>query len=141
MTNGDLVWIRDQDRLGKIRGNTQQPRSFVNETEKGTFRRNRSALVKAEVKSPSKVHKQVTFTSTAEDHAVQDKEEMTDPSKFPCTRIETPMQPAPSQTAPLQTRSGRIVKPHDRLVFFTYDTDEVLQSVMPSIICQNNINS
>ena len=115
MTNGDSVWIRDQDRLGKIQGRTQHPRSFIIETEKGTLRRNRSALVKAEPQSPSKVDKQTTFTSTARDHAVQDTEEMTGPSKLPSTAAETPMPPACSQTAPLQTRPGRIVKPPDRL--------------------------
>ena len=115
LTNGDSVWIRDQDRLGKIQGRTQHPRSFIIETEKGTLRRNRSALVKAEPQSPSKVEKQTTFTSTARDHAVQDTEEMTGPSKLPCTTAETPMPPACSQTAPLQTSSGRIVKSPDRL--------------------------
>ena len=48
LTTGDSVWIRDQDRLGTIRGRTQHPRSYLIETEKGTMRRNRSALVKAE---------------------------------------------------------------------------------------------
>ena len=67
MTNGDSVWIRDQDRLEKIQGRIQHPRSFVIETEMGTVRRNRSALVKAELQSPSKVDKQATFTSTASD--------------------------------------------------------------------------
>jgi len=62
---------------------------------------------------PSKVDKQTTFTSTARDHAVQDTEEMTGPSKLPSTTAETLMLPACSQTAPVQTRSGRIVKPPD----------------------------
>ena len=116
MTNGDSLWIRDQDRLGKIQGRTQHPRSFIIETEKGTLRRrNRSALVKAEPQSPSKVDKQTTFTSIARDHAVQDSEEMTGSSKLPSTTAETPVAPACSQTAPLQTRSGRTVKPPDRL--------------------------
>ena len=115
LTNGDSVWIRDQDRLGKIQGRTEQPRSFIIETEKGTLRRNRSALVKAELQAPSKVDKQTTFNSTSSDHAVQDTEEMTGLSKPPCTTTEVPMQPVSSQTPPLQTRSGRIVKPPDRL--------------------------
>ena len=117
LTNGDCVWIRDQDRLGKIQGRTQHPRSFIIETErdKGTFRRNRSALVKAELQSPSKADKQTTLTSAASNHAVQDTEEMTGPPKLPCTATECPMRPVTSQTAPLQTRSGRIVKPPDRL--------------------------
>ena len=88
---------------------TRYPRSFVIETE-DTLRRNKSALVKAELQSSLKVDEQATFTSTASDHAVQDTEETTGPSKLPCTTI----QPIPSRTAPLQTRSGRIVEPPDR---------------------------
>jgi len=101
LANGDSVWIRDQDRLGKIQGRIQHPRSFVIETEKGTLRCNRSGLVEAEWQSPSKVDKQATSTSTASNHAVQDTEEMSGLSKFPCTTTEAPMQLVPSQTAPL----------------------------------------
>ena len=104
LTSGDSVWIRDQGCLGKIQEHTQHPRYFIVETEKGTLRRNRSALVKAELPSPSKVDKQTYFTSTASGHAVQDTEEMTSPSKLPCTTTEAPMKPVPSQLAPLQTR-------------------------------------
>ena len=71
-TNGDCVWIGGQDRLGKIQGCTEHPRSFIIETDKGTLRCNRSALVKAELQSPSKVDKQKICTGTASNHAVQD---------------------------------------------------------------------
>ena len=101
LTNGDCVWIRDQDRLGKIQGRTQHPRSFIIGTDKVTLRRNRSALVKAELQSPSKVDKQTTLTSTASNHAVQDTEEMTGPPKLPCTVTDAPMQPVSSQMPPL----------------------------------------
>ena len=74
-----------------------------------------SALVKAELQFPSKADKQTTLTSAASNHAVQDTEEMTGPPKLPCTATEAPMRPVSSQTAPLQTRSGRIVEPPDRL--------------------------
>ena len=90
LTNGDCVWIRGQNRLGKIQGRTQHPLSFFIETDKGTLRRNRSALVKAELQSPSKADKQTTLTSAASNHAVQDTEEMTGPSKLPCTATEAP---------------------------------------------------
>ena len=110
LTSGDSVWIRDQGCLGKIQERTQHPHSFIIETEKGTLRRNRSALVKAELQSPSKMEKQTSFTTTASGHAVQDTEEMTSPSKLPCTTTEAPMIPVPSQSASLQTRSGRVVK-------------------------------
>lgn len=70
LTSGDSVWITDHGCLRKIQEPAQYPRSFITETEKGTLQRNRSGLVKAELQSPSKVHKQTTFTSTASNHAV-----------------------------------------------------------------------
>ena len=42
---GDHVWVRDQDRHGLILGKTKQPCSYLLDTNKGTLRRNRSALV------------------------------------------------------------------------------------------------
>ena len=74
-----------------------------------------SKLVKAELQSPSNADKQITLTSAASNHAVQDTEEMTGSPKLLCTATEAPTRPVSSQTAPLQTRSGRIVKPPDRL--------------------------
>ena len=115
LTNSDCVWTRDQDRPGKIQGRTQHPRSFIIGTDKGTQRSNRSALVKAELQSPSKVDKQTTLTSTASNHAVQDTEEMAGPPKLPCTATDAPMQSVSTQMALLRTRSGRIVKQPDRL--------------------------
>jgi len=75
VTAGDSVFIRDQNLLGEIQGRNQHPRSFLIETEKGTIRRNRSALVKAELLSPSKADKQATSTGTANYHAFQETEE------------------------------------------------------------------
>jgi len=105
VTTGETVWIRDQNRLGKIQGYTKHPRSFLVETEKGTVRRNRSALVKAELQSPDNP---ATFTSTASYHAGQGH-------MVPGTITEAPMQTVRSQTTPLQTRSGRVVRPPDQL--------------------------
>ena len=45
---GGRVWIRDQDRYGLVTGKTEKPRSYLVTTERGTLRRNRSALVTAE---------------------------------------------------------------------------------------------
>ncbi|XP_033639876.1 uncharacterized protein K02A2.6-like [Asterias rubens] len=42
---GDSVWIRDQNRQGTILAKSSQPRSYIVETNLGTVRRNRSALV------------------------------------------------------------------------------------------------
>ena len=44
---GGRVWIRDQDRYGLVTGKTEKPRSYLVTTERGTLRRNRSALVTA----------------------------------------------------------------------------------------------
>ena len=49
LKSGDSVWIRDQGCLGKIQERTLHPRSFIIETERGTLRRNRSALFKADL--------------------------------------------------------------------------------------------
>ena len=100
--------------LGKMQKPTQHTRSFIIVTEKGTLRK-RFTLVKAELQSLSKVDKQTTFTSTASSLAVQDTEEITSPSKLQCTTTEAQMKPVPSQSAPSETRLGRIVKPPDRL--------------------------
>ena len=43
--HGDHVWVSDQDRQGLILGKTEQPRSYLVGTNKGTLRRSRSALV------------------------------------------------------------------------------------------------
>ena len=78
------AWIRDQDHLGRMQRGTLSPCTLITETEKGTLPHNRSVLVKAELQSSSKVDKEATFTSTASNHAVEDTEEMTGPSKLQC---------------------------------------------------------
>ena len=49
LTSGDSVLIRDQGCLAKIQERTQNPSSSIIETENGIVRRNRPALVKAEL--------------------------------------------------------------------------------------------
>ncbi|PFX11487.1 Uncharacterized protein K02A2.6, partial [Stylophora pistillata] len=47
--SGEKVWIRDQDRMGRVLAASSSPRSYIVETDKGTqFRRNRAALVSAD---------------------------------------------------------------------------------------------
>ena len=67
----------------------------------------------------SKADKPPTFTSIASFHDDQDTEEMTVPSQLPSTITEAPMQPFRGQTAPIRTRSGRVVKSPDRLNLYT----------------------
>ena len=45
LTTGEQVWVRDQNREGQILGAAKQPRSYLVKTEMSTLRRNRSALV------------------------------------------------------------------------------------------------
>ena len=49
---GDSVWIRDQDSQGTILAKASQPRSYIVETNHGTVRRNRSALVTTSDQTP-----------------------------------------------------------------------------------------
>ena len=49
LTSGDSVLIRDKGCLGKIQERIQHASSSIIETENGILRRNRPALVKAEL--------------------------------------------------------------------------------------------
>ena len=127
---GDHVWVRDQDRHGLILGKTEQPRSYLVDTNKGTLRRNRSALV-------------VTTKHPTTEHSTEDRPSETTtapnptlPSPIPPSQQspQTPRKPTSGQamvttsgTAPaaesphgpctntLTTRSGRVVRPPERL--------------------------
>ena len=127
---GDHVWVRDQDRHGLILGKTEQPRSYLVDTNKGTLRRNRSALV-------------VTTKHPVTEHSTEDLPSETTtapnptlPSPIPPSQQspQTPRKPTAGQamlttpeTAPaaesprgpctntLTTRSGRVVRPPERL--------------------------
>ena len=127
---GDHVWVRDQDRHGLILGKTEQPRSYLVDTNKGTLRRNRSALV-------------VTTKHPVTEHSTEDLPSETTtapnptlPSPIPPSQQspQTPRKPTAGQamlttpeTAPaaesprgpctntLTTPSGRAVRPPERL--------------------------
>ena len=62
LTNSESVLIRDQDILGKVQGRTEHPRSFLNETEKDTVRRNRPVIA----------GNQAILTSSVSDQPVDD---------------------------------------------------------------------
>ena len=53
---GDRVWIRDQVRYGLVTERTKKPRSNLVTTERGTLRRNRSALVAAAKPAETEQH-------------------------------------------------------------------------------------
>ncbi|XP_068717000.1 uncharacterized protein [Montipora capricornis] len=132
---GGRLWIRDQDRYGLMTGKTEKPRSYLVTTERGTLRRNRSALVTA------------AKPAEAEQHSVMPACDVTPASPVPVilvlpvpstpSRPQTTQVPPSSQTAApvatlattldgcvptrsrspavLTTRSGRAVRPPERL--------------------------
>ena len=118
LTTGESVWIRDQDRLGKVQGHTQHPRSYLIEIEKGIGRRNRSALVKTGSQStPVIADNQATLTSSASDLPVHDWEgHSAGAFHFPdVTSKACQKQPVCRESALTQTRFGRIVRPSNQL--------------------------
>ena len=113
---GDLVWIRDQDRHGKVVEKAQSPRSYVVQTEQGNVRRNRSALINtpnaqmecppmnenAEIPNPPEANPRTPVTTS-------------NPSTTPTTgTLDTKNMPT-NPVVEMKTHSGRIVKPPVRL--------------------------
>ena len=84
---GGRVWIRDQDRYGLVTGKTEKPRSYLVTTERGTLRRNRSALVTA------------AKPAEAEQHSAMPACDVTPTSPVPVI----PVLPAPSTPSRPQT--------------------------------------
>ena len=84
----------------------------------GTMRCNRSALVKAEGHStPVIADDAATLTSRVSDQPVGDsKGQSVGAFQFPCVSSEAHQkQPVCRESAPIQTRSGRIGRPPKRL--------------------------
>ena len=130
LTTGQQVWVRDQNREGQILGATKQPRSYLVKTEMSTLRRNRSALVPTS--------SQPAFPTDGPTMVPRDK---TLPVNHTPPRVSTPVpenQPAEPTTpttcrsttavstqggppnadrsrTECVTRSGRVVKPPQRL--------------------------
>ena len=129
---GDRVWIRDQVRYGLVTEKTEKPRSYLVTTEKGTLRRNRSALVAAAKPAETEQHSAMPAGDVNPVH-------VTPVLPVPSTplRPQTPQVPPSPQTAVpvaslgtaleecvpprspnpavLTTRSGRTVRPPERL--------------------------
>ena len=126
----DHVWVRGQDRHGFIPGKTEQPRSYLVSTDKGTLRRNRSALV-ITTKNPVTEHSTAdppsettrTTNSTLLSLIPQSQQSLQTPKK---PKAESPTLTtsgtAPAAGSPhspcttvFTTRSGRVVRPSERL--------------------------
>nr|XP_054749950.1 uncharacterized protein K02A2.6-like [Lytechinus pictus] len=109
---GDLVWIRDQSRYGRVIQKAIQPRSYHVQTEHGTIRRNRKALISIRDQAKTTVPDPSSDVPTSPD----------DPDGEPDT-LQPTQQTGPSQQSAsptrgmteTRTRSGRLVKPPNRL--------------------------
>jgi hypothetical protein len=128
LQSGDKVWIRDQNRNGQILRNANQPRSYIVQTEQGTVRRNRKALVStSQPEIPLYQPDQPTSDSREKQHVSPVKPQHASPVK---PQHASPVKPQhaspvkPQHISPkktpnkpvVQTRYGRIIKPPDRLI-------------------------
>ena len=110
LKTGEAVWIRDQDRMGKVLTPSRSPRSYIVQTEKGTLRRNRAALVPTK---PTELEQQETdiapeLLSQSEVPPVE-----YEPAKHPAAPTQETKQP---DTYSKVTPSGRVVKQPKRLI-------------------------
>ena len=128
---GGLVWIRHQDLYGLVNEKTEKPRSYLVTTERGTLRRNRSALVAAAKPAEAEQHPAMSscdVTTSSVVPAIPVLPVPSTPSKsqtmqvppLPQTAVPVatlgttldecvpPRNPSP---AVLTTRSGRAVRP------------------------------
>ena len=113
----EKVWIRDQDRMGRVLAASSSPRSYIVETDKGTqLRRNREALVSADT---------CTKTPDTQPEANVETEMPRQKSKVPTSKDLTTAVTKPTEscykaepdTPKVQiTRSGRVVKLPQRLI-------------------------
>ena len=132
---GDRVWIRDQVRYGLVTEKTEKPRSYLVTTERGTLRRNSSPLVAAAKPAKTEQHSATPAGDVNPASPVHATAVLPVPSTPP--RPQTPQVPLSPQTAVpvatlgttleecvpprnpspavLTTRSGRIVRPQERL--------------------------
>ena len=106
LREGDKVWVRDQSREADVLSKTPHPRSYLVKTEKGVLRCNRSALVSltpTQQKSPELHQTDPPLSEPATDQTT---------TQVPQTKKRG--EEITSQKLPA-TRSGRIVKPPQRL--------------------------
>ncbi len=95
---GDTIWMPDRNTEAEVVKEVQ-PRSYEVKTPDGTFRRNRRSLLAL----PQSLEQEMTAVTTPPERVVQ-----------PEPVVQPPATPMVEQ-APVRTRSGRVVKPPDRL--------------------------
>ncbi len=98
---GDEVWIKDQNKSGKIMSKSQYPRSYNVETSDGKIRRNRRFLRKIPPKNQNQQNDQECFYG-----------EMNEGRRIEACARQGQYRP---DTGFYVTRSGRVSKPPARL--------------------------
>ncbi|UYV85108.1 K02A2.6-like [Cordylochernes scorpioides] len=101
LSEGDTVWITDMRTWGIVKQKASTPRSYMVDTPVGTLRRNRFHLRKGVTVQYPADPSTPTFSG----------EELVENEKTPV--VDYPSND--SEDAQIRTRSGRIVKPVDRL--------------------------
>ena len=119
---GETVWIRDQDRNGRVESRTPEPRSYLVKTIMGTVRRNRQALVPTGGPRSNDDSNATTAPSSRVVPVIANPPTSAAVVQPPaiekaCTpRPATNASPPPEQSASVRTtRSGRMVKTPNRL--------------------------
>ena len=121
LQSGDKVWICNQDRMGRVLATSSSPQSYIVETDKGTqLWRNRAALISADT---------CTKTPDTQPEANVETEMLRQKSKVPTNKDLTTAATKPTEscykaeldTPKVQiTRSGRVMKPLQRLIQDTW---------------------
>ncbi|UYV71374.1 K02A2.6-like [Cordylochernes scorpioides] len=101
LSEGDTVWITDMRTWGIVKQKASTPRSYMVDTPVGTLRRNRFHLRKGDTVQYPADPSTPTFSG----------EELVENEKTPV--VDYPSND--SEDGQIRTRSGRIVKPVDRL--------------------------
>ncbi|KAK7099066.1 hypothetical protein V1264_003259 [Littorina saxatilis] len=105
---GDSVWVRDMKRSGEVVAKATSPRSYIIRTEKGTIRRNRSAMVS----TPADGNNQLSTPKASQTPQQPTPDaQPTSPAVLRSSLPQPSLTPNPG-SAPC-TRSGRpVVKPN-----------------------------
>lgn len=110
---GDSVWIRDMSRYGKVTKRAQQPRSYHVQTEHGTLRRNRRALIRVQDQATRTRASESTMNAYPDDPDDPGDPDLPD-GNHQTNQTREDVSP-PSHPRERRTRSGRLVKPPKRL--------------------------
>ena len=97
----DKVWIQDQKKSGTVKTESNEPHSYIIQTDSGDIRRNRRHLAK--IHESVKDNGKITSERAPDNSSKSDNENKNIPDNLS------------DQTDYYVTRSGRISKPPDKL--------------------------